>query len=144
MKKKSAVKTVILVILAFAAGFVFHAFFFPTLEVEDAGTLIGNESLRKIEGLRKNDANGFNTQVSYKNGSFNPSSVTIKKGNYITITNENPDDQDLMWLQSRESLLTTVRGYATSEQVYVSLNELGEFEVVNKLNPKAKLMVKVE
>lgn len=83
----------------------------------------------------------FMTLVQYSENGFKPDSVTIQKGNYIIIRNDAKDRH--MWLTSDNSLLTTRRGYAQSEQIQTTLTDPGTFTVQNKLDLTHTLRVVV-
>lgn len=83
----------------------------------------------------------FITFVEYADNGFRPNAVTIRKGNYIVI--RNISTQSLVWLSSDNSLLSTTRGYAQSEQIRSVLNDEGVYIVTNKLNLSHKLTVVV-
>ena len=124
-----------LLITFFSLGFVTHA------------VLVGNRPLeitalsQPILGVKDPD-DDFITSVDYNGDQFNRRSVTVKKGNYIAITNKSRDQ--LMWLISDESNLNTQRGYGEGEKLQLTLLKEGEFKVVNKLNTKAYLNVVVQ
>jgi hypothetical protein len=125
------------VLISFSAGFLIHAFFFPKVFVSSSNpdVLTAVQSVIGIE--EKND---FVTPVTFDKKSFNPNKVSIKNGNYITITNMSKTE--LMELQSNEKLLSTVRPYAESEQLKALLPNKGTFEVIEN-HSKAKLIVEV-
>ncbi|OGG01748.1 hypothetical protein A2Z33_00205 [Candidatus Gottesmanbacteria bacterium RBG_16_52_11] len=83
----------------------------------------------------------FVTEIIYENGTFKPDNVTIKLGNYLSVTNRS---DSLMWLNSNNPLLSTSRGYARSEQLRIRMDSEGQYSLENKLNLKAKARITVE
>lgn len=134
-------KKLFLLALIFFAGFFTHAYFSPNL-------LFYNKPL-SLDALLKNaktdnqrtKIDPFFTGVIYQKGQFSPQRVSIKKSNYITITNNSKTEG--MWLISNNQLLNTSRPYYESEQLKTILNEIGSFTVINKVNPQAVLVVVV-
>lgn len=128
------VKFTILLIVSFSLGFALH-WFITNTQVQPVNLLQQN-----VLGQASQDE--FIARVDYDGKKFKPSSVTVKKGNYLAITNQS--SEKLMWLISNESDLQTARGYGEGEKLQVILLKIGEFKVVDKLNPGVSLSVKVE
>jgi hypothetical protein len=79
--------------------------------------------------------------VDYDGTKFTPKYVTMTRTTYIAITNKS--DKAKMWLVSDNPALTTPRGFGLSERLTTTINEVGEFKVINKENPNAFFTVKV-
>jgi plastocyanin len=82
----------------------------------------------------------FITEVKYENASFKPASVTIKKGNYLAITNVG---DSLMWLSSDNPKLSTPRGYGKSEQLRIKPETIGSHTVTDTLHQGVSLHVSI-
>ncbi len=95
---------------------------------------------QNVLGQASNDE--FITYIDYDGKKFKPSTVYIKKGNYIAITNQSKEK--LMWLVSDNPDLNTVRGYGESERLQLTLLKEGTYKVTNRLNTKSSLEVVVE
>ncbi len=109
--------------------------------------LITNTQVQPVSNLGQNvlgqaSQDPFITYIDYDGKRFKPSSVIIKKGNYVAITNTSSDQ--LMWLISDNQDLNTQRGYGEGEKLQLTLLKEGEFKVVDKLSPNVSLSVKVE
>jgi len=128
-------------VLAFAFGFFAHAIFFPDVFYDGLAGLTHKTIRAEPTKPPENPDTHFFTYVSYDNGMFRPGKVTIKRSNYIAITNMNK--ADLMWLVSDNKLLNTTRGYGESERLTTILNELGTFTILEKNRPDAHLTVTV-
>lgn len=140
------VKRFIVPAIAFTAGFLVHALFFPYVFVDGKSKTL-EEPIKTIITREKRDIppeveNDLITYVRYENKAFTPSSVTITKGNYIAITNISKTEQ--MHLVSDNELLNTVRGYAFSERLQTVISEPGIYKVQNELYPEAVLTVTVK
>jgi hypothetical protein len=133
-------KCLFFIILSFIFGFFVHAYFFPNY----IPTIlkIPNKNIVQPEKQIPNTNVGLYTYVDYDGIDFSPSRVVINKGFYIAITNQNKEK--LMWLQSDNPLLATVRGYGHTERVDTILYQTGIFWVIDKLNPQASLSVIVK
>ncbi|MBI3985084.1 MAG: hypothetical protein HY344_04085 [Candidatus Levybacteria bacterium] len=70
------------------------------------------------------------TIATFKDGSFHPSKVWMKKGYYVGIKNE--DEKSQMWLMSDEETLRTLRGYGFGEQLRSMMLKEGNFVVTIK------------
>ena len=128
-------------IIAFTIGFFVHAFFFPDYFYNGLAELTKKNVTSANPVLPTGAPDQFFTYVTYSNGKFRPGKVTIKRSDYLAITNLNKIDR--MWLVSDNKLLNTGRDYAESERLTVMLNELGTFTVLEKNNPAALLSVTV-
>ena len=143
---KGKIKQVLYFLIVFTTGFFVHAIFFPYVFVDGKSDVIEvpfttNVTTEKKE-IPEEIENDLITYVRYDKKRFNPSSVTITKGNYIAITNISKAEQ--MWLTSENPLLNTVRGYAFGERLQTVIAEPGNYKVQNKLFPEANLTVKVK
>lgn len=128
-------KTILLLIIGFAVGFVARGQL-PAFDV--SASTVKNVILPQTADQQSGE---FITKVVYENGAFSPRTVTVRKGDYLTVTN---NSDNLMWLDSTERIFTTPRGYARSEQLKVKPLETGEFRVGNKLNVEASFTVTVK
>lgn len=128
-------------LVAFGLGFLVHAFFFPDVWYNGLAALTKKNIEVKSAPVPQNSNEQFFTYVTYQDGKFRPGKVTIKRSNYLAVTNLNA--KEFMWLVSDNSLLNTNRNYAESERLTVLLNELGTFTVVEKNRPEALLTVSV-
>lgn len=125
----------------FASGFMINSLM-TTDTIPFANTLINKINISTTSFINnKTEENGFITKVEYKNKQFSPGSVTIRKGNYIEIKNTNKDEQ--MWLQSSAPELSTVRGLGEGEVVKIVMENIGEYQITNKLFTQASFTVKV-
>lgn len=125
------------VVLAFILGFMVH-WLLPTLQIKPEVSLLPQQNVAGAQTT----TDQFITYIDYDGKEFKPSAVTIKKGNYIAITNKGNDQ--LMWLISNNTDLNTKRGYGEGEKLQLALSKEGEFKVVNKLSPSVSLRVKVD
>jgi len=128
------VKFTILLIVSFSMGFALH-WLITSIQVQPV-------SLLKQNVLGQASQDQFIAHIDYDGKKFKPSSVIIKKGNYIAITNKSSDQ--LMWLISDNQDLQTPRGYGEGEKLTTTLLKEGEFKVVDKLNPNVSIKVSVE
>jgi len=128
------VKFTILLIVSFSLGFALH-WLITSTQVQSVNVLGQN-----VLGQASQDQ--FVTHIDYDGKKFKPSSVNIKKGNYIAITNTSRDQ--LMWLISENQDLNTLRGYGEGEKLQLTLLKEGKFKVIDKLNPNVSLAVQVE
>ncbi len=129
------IKLFLLALTLFSLGFLANAFLFQKTPAQ-----IISLSQQSVLGEKALDQ--FITNIDYDGSSFKPSIVTMKKGNYIAITNQSKDK--LMWLVSDNPDLNTVRGYGESERLQLMLLKEGTYKVTNKLNTKAFVEVIVE
>jgi hypothetical protein len=140
------VKQFIIPTIAFTAGFLVHAVFFPYVFVDGKSEMleepISTIITRENRQLPPEVENDLITYVRYEKKAFKPSSVTITRGNYIAITNISNKEQ--MWLLSDNPLLNTVRGYAYGERLQTVIAEPGIYKVQNELFPEAMLEVTVK
>lgn len=128
------IRLLLLLIVSFSMGFALH-WLITNTQVQPASILGQN-----VAGLASQDE--FITRVDYDGKKFKPNSVTVKKGNYLAITNTSRDK--LMWLISDNPDLQTPRGFGEGEKLQLTLLKMGEFKVVDKLSPSVSLSVKVE
>lgn len=128
------VKFTILLIVSFSMGFALH-WLITSIQVQPV-------SLLKQNVLGQASQDQFITYVDYDGKKFKPSVVTIKKGNYIAITNKSSDQ--LMWLISDNADLNTKRGYGEGEKLQLTLLKEGTYKVANRLNTNASIEVVVE
>lgn len=132
--------------VVFAAGFLVHALFFPYVFVDGKSEVIEVPFTTTVTTEKKEipeePENDLITYVRYDKKAFNPSSVTITRGNYVAITNISKTEQ--MHLVSKNPLLNTKRGYAFGERLQTVIVEPGTYEVYNRIFPEAKLTVKVK
>jgi hypothetical protein len=128
-------KKVFFLILGFAIGYAVHAYM--TANAIDVATVTA-----PLTGINTapSDASLFVVAVSYENGDFKPKSVSVKQGNYLTITN---NSDSLMWLTSDNPALTTPRGFGRSEQLRIRTTQTGDYKVGNKLNVNASGVIKI-
>lgn len=128
------IRLLLLLIVSFSLGFALH-WLITSTQVQPVSILGQN-----VAGLASQDE--FITSVAYDGKKFKPSSVTVKKGNYIAITNTSRDQ--LMWLISDNADLNTKRGYGEGEKLQLILLKEGRYKVTNRLDTKGFLEVVVE
>lgn len=116
---------IVIAILFFALGFLINQFSYNLTYK----SLPDNFKAQSDKVLGKKIIDEFKTYVNY-NGSFEPKTVLIKKGNYIAITNKSRTEQ--LWLLSDNSALNTPRGYAEGERLEAIMNQKGTFYITNK------------
>jgi hypothetical protein len=130
----------LLLVLAVGLGYLMRmaiAGDFTGSLISPAGLIgLADESKSPVSGR-----DGFEVIVQYQGGRFRPDSVTVGKGNYLSITNISKSEK--MWLTSDDPELVTPRGYGESERLKVLVIREGTFRVINKLNPSAQLTVTV-
>lgn len=122
----------LLLLFTFSLGFLANAFLFKTSRSDVS-------SFSQAEILGQSSADEFITAVDYDGERFEPSSVTITIGNYITITNQSK--KELMWLVSDLKELNTVRGYGEGERLQALLTQKGEFKVMDKLTQSLLVVI---
>lgn len=127
-------KLLFLLIISFSLGFALHWFITRT-QVQPVSILGQNV-------LGQASQNEFITYVDYDGKEFKPGSVTIKKGNYLAITNKSSDKQ--MWLVSDNADLNTKRGFGEGERLKIILLGMGNYKVTNKLDSRSLLSITVE
>lgn len=134
--KRRTIRKEILYVLWFLLGFTVCYFLFVSLPpiISQKGEISST-----TEDSSSDSVDNFITLVEYADTGFQPSSVTIQKGNYIVV--RNISSRSLMWLNSDSQLLTTTRGYAQSEQIRTVLNDVGSYSVTNTFNLSHKLSV---
>lgn len=129
---------IIISVITFFLGFFTHSIFFPDLFVPTSpSTLI----TAPIE-IKPQKVEDIFFHVTYQNGQFHPSRVTLSKGQYITVRNMNKGA--LMWLVSDEETFNTNRGYAEGEEIKNIYSTEKTFTVTDKLNSSAVLTVTVK
>ena len=128
------VKFTILLFVSFSLGFALHWLI--------TNTQVQSVSLLKQNVLGKMSNDQFITYIDYDGKGFKPSSVIVKKGNYIAITNKSSDQ--LMWLISQNPDLNTQRGYGEGEKLQLILLREGTYKVTNRLDTKAYVEVVVK
>jgi hypothetical protein len=140
-------RSIFLSIIVFFLGFLTHALFFPDMLANGLDSFLPKDTAIDPQVntavQNNNDHGAFLTQIEYVDGQFSRHNITIEVGSYLTITNTNKDNQ-LMWLYSNNKLLSTNRGYGESEQIRVRMDEKGQYAVIDKNNPKEKLIVTVK
>lgn len=135
-------KNITLSILFFIAGFFVHAFIFPDFMVNgivDVSQVAG-PNVQQGQNQQVNDPQF--TKITFDGERFSRNNVSVGFTRYIQITNVS--DKEQMWLLSDDPELTTPRGYGTSETVQKQFNQKGQFVVINKNNPKEKLVITVK
>lgn len=126
-----------LLILAFGLGFTLH-FLITNLQIKSEVSLLPQQNVAGAQIA----ADQFITYIDYDGKKFKPSTATIKKGNYLAITNKSSDKQ--MWLVSDNADLNTQRGYGEGERLQLVLLKEGRYKVTNRLDTKGFLEVVVE
>lgn len=126
-----------IVIIAFSLGFALH-FLITNLQTKPEVSLLLQQ---RVMG-EQTTADNFITYIDYDGWEFKPRAVTIKKGNYIAITNKSKDK--LMWLVSDNQDLNTQRGYGEGEKLQLTLLKEGTYKITNRLDTKGFLEVMVE
>ncbi len=137
-------KNILFFVLIFLAGFFIHAYFFPDL-LPTQINLLGRKAVglpQQEKALPTPEFSFSTAYVDYQDGKFKPNNIVSKTGNHVAITNR--DKNELMWLDSDNTLLKTTRGFGFSERLDVVLPKAGTFKIVNKLNSEATLMVTVK
>ncbi len=125
-----------LIILAFSLGFALH-WLITNLQTKPDISLLPQQNV-----LEQKNSDQFITYIDYDGKEFKPATVTIKKGNYIAITNKSKDK--LMWLVSDNADLNTQRGYGEGERLQLTLLKEGSYKVTNRLDTKSFIEVVVE
>jgi hypothetical protein len=134
-------KGLLLSFLFFSAGFLTHAFFFPDVlsnGIIDVKTMIIPDTTSA--GVQMNDP--LFTKISFDGTKFSRHNITLRKTNYLRITNTNKTK--LMELVGTIKELNTPRGYAESETIQVQFNEKGQYAVADKNNPQEKMIITVK
>ncbi|MEI6532906.1 MAG: hypothetical protein WCO06_03635 [Candidatus Roizmanbacteria bacterium] len=107
----------------FICGFFFHAWLFPSAFVGKPEIELLSASKKIIGMPEETGTENLITQVSLKEGKFDPSTVSIGYGRYIAIINNNETAR--MDLRSDIKELQTIRPYGKSEQLQTSLYTRG-------------------
>lgn len=125
------IKKSIFIILAFILGFLLREVLYR----------------KQIQPLQFNNmaevgrADKFITYITYDGKGFSSSSVEMKKGNYLAITNMSKDKA--MWLLSDNPDLATRRDYGEGERLQLMMGETGKYAVGVQDNAKASLVISV-
>jgi len=130
-------KLLLFLILAFGLGFTLH-FLITNLQIKPEISLLPQQNVAGVQ----TSTDQFITYVNYDGKEFKPSAVTIKKGNYLAITNKSSDKQ--MWLVSDNADLNTQRGYGEGERLKLTLLKEGRYKVTNRLDTKGFLKIVVK
>jgi hypothetical protein len=136
-------KPIVLSIIFFAAGFLTHALAFPDFlanGITDVQKIAIPDNEQSTLGVQASDEQF--TKIIFDGEKFSRNNVTVGFTRYVQIINENKTQQ--MWLLSNTPELTTKRGYGHLEAAQKQFNERGQFVVVNKNNPKEKLVITVK
>jgi len=128
-------KLLLFSVALFSFGFLANAFLFQKNPAQ-----ITALSQQNVLGTKESDQ--FITYINYDGNDFEPNSVVVTKGNYISITNSSKEK--LMWLVSDNPDLSTSRGYGEGERLQLTLQKSGEFQITNKLNLKARATIFVK
>lgn len=128
-------RTLLLVILAFLAGYIIRDYFGPT-----SLPWVTKISQSILTADTKKNAVPGNVEITYENGEFKPKEATIGVSRYLTVINKS--DQ-LMWIESDYPGLVTPRGYGHNELVRVKVEKFGDIHIHNKFNTNATAVVKV-
>lgn len=134
-------KLVLITFLSFGIGFGTHALLSwkdPTLF---SRTLFVLAQTTSKDVLGQSSGDQFITYIEYDGSSFHPDQVTLKKGNYLAITNKSKEV--LMWLLSDYNGLSTTRGYAEGEQRRIVMTKEGTFIVKDKIHPSASVQITI-
>ena len=129
-------RTLILLVIAFAAGFLIRDYIGPvrlpvSIRTIEQAVKPAQSSDSQIPG---------NLDIVYDDGKFSPSEAVIAVGRWLTITNKS---ESKMWLESDNPWLSTPRGYSRSERVRVRMDDEGTYHIKNKLNLDATATIKV-
>ncbi len=136
-------KNLIILVVAFAAGFLTHAFFFPDIlsnGITDIGQIVlPNPTSTQTKSVTSDP---LITTIYFDGERFSRTNVTIGFTRYIQIINNSKNK--LMWLISNEPSLTTPRGYGYTEAIEKQFNKKGQYIIENKNNPQARLVITVK
>ncbi len=120
-------KRVVVFTIAFCLGYVSYYF----VDRYSVRNLKIDELVEKTEAVEESSSK-FVTYVDFDGKSFSSQKVSMKKGDYLAITNLSNTTQ--MWLAATVSALTTKRGYAEGERLQIILGEPGLFRVGEKVS----------
>lgn len=135
-------KNLLLAILTFTSGFLTHAFLFPdvlTNGIIDAKNIIIPDP-KAVAGAETTDP--LFTTVTFDGKQFSRHNITIRKTNYLKITNTSKTKH--MELIGTIKELNTPRGYGESETIQVQFNEKGQYAVADKNNSQEKMIITVK
>jgi hypothetical protein len=134
-------KTAVLLVLSMTFGYIVHDVVGMVNIFDNKRTQtvsMGSES-SKVLGTASQDQ--FISAVIFNGSSYQPNHITVKKGNYVSITNTSPVER--MWLVSGESTMSMNRPYAQGEQLkFISPRE-GVIELKDKLHPAIGLKITI-
>jgi len=135
-------KILLFIILAFTAGFFTHALLFPDF-LANGITNVAEVNAPNVTPTQASTMHqAFETYISYDGSKFSRHNITIERGSYLIITNISKDQ--LMWLESKNPLLATPRGYGESEAIRQRLDITGQYIVTDKNNTQEKLVITVK
>ncbi len=134
-------KLVLITLLSFGIGFGTHALLSWKGSTSLNRTVLVPDTMTTKNVLGQSSEDQFITYVVYDGFSFRPDRVTLKKGNYLAITNKSKDT--LMWLLSDYDGLSTTRGYGESEQRRIVVTKEGTFIVKDKIHPSASVQLTI-
>ena len=134
-------KLVFITLLSFGAGFGTHALLSWKAPTLFSGTMFIPAQTTSKDVLGQSSGDQFITYVAYDGSSFHPGRVTLKKGNYLAITNKSKEV--LMWLLSDYDGLSTTRGYGEGEQRRIVVTKEGTFTVKDKIHPSASVQLTI-
>ncbi len=133
-------RRIVITIIAFIVGFWLRGFLDARGVVVRLPELIPSEKKPTTVAGVPAGVSDFITEVKYENASFRPSVVTVRKGNYLAITNIG---DSLMWLSSDHPKLRTPRGYGKSEQLRIKPETAGTYIVTDTLHQGVSLQVSI-
>jgi hypothetical protein len=135
-------KLIFIFIIAFSAGFLTHALFFPDVLVNGftdvKAIVVPNTSPTSAQDVNST----FLTKITYNGKRFSRHSLVVPTASYVLIENLSTDSR--MWLVSNNPLLATPRGYSYTEQIDVRLDKPGTFVVQEKENPQEQIVITVK
>lgn len=136
-------KIPLIFVFAFGIGFLTHALYFPDIFANGIVDVqrIALPNTVPTQGPGANSSE-FETKITYDGKHFSRNNITIGVGNYLMIINNSADK--LMWLQSNEPSLATMRGYGELEAIRQRMDASGQYIVVDKNNPREKLIITVK
>lgn len=134
----NALKLFIFLLVGIFIGFYSHDYVLFHLPVSPVNTVKNAVILPDEKAEDPN--NNFINSIRYENGKFNPSTLTMRKGNYLIVSN-NSDSK--MWLVSTLPELNTPRGYGNGEEKRVKPEKEGTYTITNKLNIEAKAIIRI-
>lgn len=133
-------KKIIIMLVCFGLGFLAHMYLVKdVVPPMDAQSIIKRTTISTENAGNKSD---FINYVEFDGEKFSPTSVSVRVGDYLAITNLS--NTKLMWLFSDNKILETSRGYGEGEQLMQIMNEKGSFRVVANKDAKNSLTVIVD